>query len=1164
MKHITLILLILAALASQAFSAESNAEQEALAVLQDAAAAPAAKDAALLQLKQIGTAKSVPTLASLLSDEDRWQAALDALETMPCAEAGKALCAALRSTTGKTKAAVAHALGERRERHSLPALVILLTDNDAAVAKASAQALARIGGDDALAALLKARRQAPAPLQRAFADALLECAAHDRNRAPAIYKELSSLKEPDAVRAAAFRGMVLASGDRGVALVCDALKGNDAVAQVAAMPLVRELSGGTATKQFVAVLAVAKPMAQAALLDALSQRGDAAAAPAVAALARSPEATVRVAAINALGELGGATDVPTLAEALAGADAERDAARLSLQRLHRGNISGALVAHIEKSQPVIQIELIQTLARRGEKTAVPSLLKLAQADDAKVSVAAIRALQELATETQADALLDLIVRGKPEATHEAAESALVAVAARAANREAIVEMALKAMQGADVSARCAMLQTAGRIGGPKSLAALQGSAKDPCEEIRDTAVRAMADHAGVEALPHLLALSREASSATHRILALRGYWRLVGQAEKQPAHERLKLCADGLAAAQRPDEKRLGLVELGKVALPAALELAEKCGTDPAVKAEAELAARQIRSRIAGPAQKPKVGAAPKPGSPFIRDWLVCGPYSQPGVTGALKVFEIAFAPEKSGEKVEWKPVPKGDRVNLAGLFPDKNDCAAYLKTEIVSPQDCDATLLLGSDDGVKAWLNGAVVHSKNVDRGCVADQDSAPIKLKKGKNVLMLKVTQGGGGWMACARIGRAGAASAAHAAPPAGPPPKPSVLPKRDAFKKLRLSGEFYAEGAYYGDFNRDGKMDVVAGPFWFEGPDFQKRHEYRPAKTFDPKGYSDNFLTFTGDFNGDGWTDILCVTFPGKEAFWYENPAGKDAPWKQHVAYPNVGNESPVWGDINGDGRPELIFCNDGYLGYATPNPSKPDEPWVFHAVSKQDKRYFRFTHGIGFGDINGDGRADAVEAAGWWEQPAKETPGQPWTFHPQQFAQAGAQMLVTDVDGDGLADIITAWHCHHYGLVWWKQIKDARGAITWRQNVILPPTPDLNSSAFRVSQMHALDLVDMNGDGLKDILTGKRFWAHGPTGDKEPDAPAVVFWLELRRDGKGGATFVPHLIDEDSGVGTQVAATDLNGDGHPDVIVGNKKGIFIHLSQPAGGKRAMKPR
>src|ERR1019366_3759121 len=114
-----------------------------------------------------------------------------------------------------------------------------------------------------------------------------------------------------------------------------------------------------------------------------------------------------------------------------------------------------------------------------------------------------------------------------------------------------------------------------------------------------------------------------------------------------------------------------------------------------------------------------------------------------------------------------------------------------------------------------------------------------------------------------------------------------------------------------------------------------------------------------------------------------------------------------------------------------------------------------------------------------------------------------------------DGDGLNDVITVWHCHQYGLLWYKQIRDDKGQITWEKHVILPPKPDLNSGELRISQMHALDLVDINGDGLKDIVTGKRFWAHGPHGDKEPDAPAVLFWLELHRDGQEGASFVPHL-------------------------------------------------
>jgi hypothetical protein len=379
--------------------------------------------------------------------------------------------------------------------------------------------------------------------------------------------------------------------------------------------------------------------------------------------------------------------------------------------------------------------------------------------------------------------------------------------------------------------------------------------------------------------------------------------------------------------------------------------------------------------------------------------------------------------------------------------------------------------------------------------------------------------------------------------------------ALADNPTFKKLTLTDQFYAEGAYYGDFNKDGKLDVVAGPFWYEGPDFQTKHEYRPAKAYDPKGYSDNFLTFTADFNGDGWIDIFCVPHPGTPGYWYENPAGKDGAWKQHLAHNSVEGESPMWADINGDGRPDLVFNTGGFLGYATYDPAKPDEPWAFHPISTKGG-YHKYTHGIGYGDVNGDGRVDFLESAGWWEQPAGVQPDQPWTFHAFKFADAAAQMFVYDVDGDGLGDVITTWHCHLYGLVWYKQVKDAQGQIGFQQQVILPPKPDLNSPDLRFSQMHAIELVDINGDGLKDILTGKRFWAHGPKGDAEPDAPAVVYWFELHRDAQKGVQFIPHMIDDNSGVGTQVAAVDLNGDKVPDVIVGNKKGNFIHLSQ--GGK------
>lgn len=371
---------------------------------------------------------------------------------------------------------------------------------------------------------------------------------------------------------------------------------------------------------------------------------------------------------------------------------------------------------------------------------------------------------------------------------------------------------------------------------------------------------------------------------------------------------------------------------------------------------------------------------------------------------------------------------------------------------------------------------------------------------------------------------------------------------------FKTHQLSDKFYCEGAYFADFNKDGNLDVVSGPFWYEGPEFQERYEVRPPKPYDPKRYSDNFLTFTDDFNADGWPDIFFVPFPGKEGFWYENPAGKNTAWRQHLAFDSVENESPMWGDVNGDGRSDLAFNARGCLGYATYDPDKPYEPWTFHPITPKGN-YHKFSHGVGFGDVNGDGRTDMLDGGGWWERPADAKVGQTWAKHPFKFADAACQMFVYDVDGDGLSDVITSWHCHRYGLVWYKQVKGQQGDIAWEQQVIMPPNPDMGSDELRVSQLHAIELVDMNGDGLKDILTGKRYWAHGPTGDVEPNAPAIVMWFQLCRDSVNGVEFIPHIIDDDSGVGTQVAAADLNGDGTPDVIVGNKKGTYIHLSQNA---------
>ena len=385
-----------------------------------------------------------------------------------------------------------------------------------------------------------------------------------------------------------------------------------------------------------------------------------------------------------------------------------------------------------------------------------------------------------------------------------------------------------------------------------------------------------------------------------------------------------------------------------------------------------------------------------------------------------------------------------------------------------------------------------------------------------------------------------------------------------KIHTWKKLRLTPHFWSEGGHFSDFNKDGKTDVVVGPYWYAGPDFKKRHTIYPDNasfeiTKDGKkvripgfqgelsgknGYSNNFLTYTYDFNNDGWRDVLVFGWPGQDSTWYENPKNKSGLWKANVIFKKTDGESPRIEDMNGDGKPELIAFSEGKLGYIQGDWSNPAKPWTFVPISPKGK-WHRFTHGYGMGDVNGDKRPDILEAPGWWEQPAK-VDGTPWKFHKAPFGAGGAQMYTYDVDGDGDNDVITSLAAHGYGLAWIEQTAPGK----WKQNTIINSKPEDSPFGVKFSQLHAIDLADIDGDGLLDIVTGKRFWAHGPKGDQEPGAPAVLYWFELTRKG-GKAEYIPHRIDDNSGVGTQVAAGDVNGDGLLDIVVGNKKGAFVHL-------------
>jgi|688.fasta_scaffold00104_73 hypothetical protein len=365
---------------------------------------------------------------------------------------------------------------------------------------------------------------------------------------------------------------------------------------------------------------------------------------------------------------------------------------------------------------------------------------------------------------------------------------------------------------------------------------------------------------------------------------------------------------------------------------------------------------------------------------------------------------------------------------------------------------------------------------------------------------------------------------------------------------FQKHVLTQEFYAEGAAASDFDGDGVGDVVAGPWIYWGPSYQEKTAIYEPKAYSVNGYSDNFFAFTDDVDGDGDRDVVFVGFPGAPGWWQRNPGAGQArkgPWERFTTIPAVDNESPIWGDLTGDGKPELVCAMNGAYGY-TETGSDPTQPWAFKAVTPV-KGYQRFTHGLGIGDVNGDGRSDILEKDGWWEQPADRTQI-PWPFHAVAFSgPGGAQMYAVDLDGDDKNEVITSLAAHGFGLAYYKRVDDK--GDQFKRYDIMTERVETSPTGLAVSQLHAIDIADINKDGVPDIITGKRWWAHNG-GDAGENDPALLIWFETART-PSGMRFVPHVIDRNSGVGTEVMVHDINHDGRSDIVVGNKRGVFVHL-------------
>jgi HEAT repeat protein/type 1 glutamine amidotransferase len=575
-------------------------EDQLLAALDAPGTSLAGRQFCCRMLRRVGSAKSVPSLASLLADPELSHLARFALQHMSAPQAGRALRRALAQLDGELRIGVIGSLGARGDQRAIQSLAPWVTNPDAATARAAIQALGHIGGQEAAEVLRRATVADALEVDRS--DAVLQCAdalldEGQARDAASLYRRFTGTDASTWIRIAAYRGLIQAEPDEAIPHVLALLKAEDLHLKRAASTFITQMPGNAITLALAKQLDTLNPEAQALLLSALETRADRVATPYVVKAAQSSNPAVQRAAIKALGTLGNGSTIALLATLSTTADPIGTEARESLNRIRGDDVTDALAAVLQSDAPAaIRVNVIDTCVRRHETDTVPTLRKSAQDSDPAIRTVATRALGSLATAGDMSFLVSQLESAESSSDRAALERAMVLVASR--NPKLDVSPITAALKRAGPQVKGHLVTVLGVVGSDAALAAVRTQLDSSDTDLQKAAIRALSKWPNTQALPDLMTIARDSGDASQRILALRGYIQLLSQPSDRSAAETVTLLADAYEVAERTDEKRMVLSALIQCPSRAAIALAVKAQAEPALAREAEVAIKRISTLL--------------------------------------------------------------------------------------------------------------------------------------------------------------------------------------------------------------------------------------------------------------------------------------------------------------------------------------------------------------------------------------------------------------------------------------------------------------------------------------------------------------------------------------------------------------------------------------